>query len=80
MRKMNPLYAELISKEFVDVVEFDEEFPPDYSILYIRNKSNQDTKIDITPYLGEQVPLENQNPSMEFKDGFLSFCLSAEVL
>ncbi len=59
----------------------DKELPPDLVVLYLRNNSDQDTRITITPLAQTQYPLNNQNPSLEFKDGSVSFCLSsAEVV
>ncbi len=72
------LYSELIAKDFIPVNVIDKELPPDLVVLYLRNNSDQDTRITITPLAQTQYPLNNQNPSLEFKDGSVSFCLSSE--
>lgn len=71
------LYDELIDKEFVAVETIDKELPPDSLILYISNKSNQDSRITLVPITIEQTFLENQNPSLKIEDSSASFCLSS---
>lgn len=73
------LYNELTDKEFFAVESIDTELPPDYVILYLRNKSEQDTRVVVSPLTIEQYELEQQNPSIKMKGNSANFCLSSYI-
>ncbi len=73
----NILYEELIDKEFVPIFELDEDIPPTYVVLYLKNLSlDTDKKIIVQPVSSLQLQLDNQNPSMRFENGRALFCLT----
>lgn len=58
------LYNELVNKEFIEVSQMDTEFSPDSIVLYIRNKSEQDSRISINTEK-PQINFLEQNPSIK---------------
>ena len=77
----NILYEELIDKEFVPISELDEDIPPTYVVLYLKNLSlDTDKKIIVQPVSSLQLQLDNQNPSMRFENGRAVFCLTPPPL
>ena len=76
----NILYEELIDKEFVPIFELDEDIPPTYVVLYLKNLSlDTDKKIIVQPVSSLQLQLDNQNPSMRFENGRATFCLTPSI-
>lgn len=69
------LYNELVNKEFIEVSQMDTEFSPDSIVLYIRNKSEQDSRISINTEK-PQINFLEQNPSLIKEGKTLTFCLS----
>ena len=70
------LYNELVNKEFIEVSQMDTEFSPDSIVLYIRNKSEQDSRISINTEK-PQINFLEQNPSIKKKNELITFCLSS---
>ena len=77
-----PLYDELIAKDYIPVETLDLEYPPDSVVIYLKNLTEQDSRV-VIEFLDKdlQVPLYNQNPSIVIEDsGEATLCLSSEEL
>ena len=72
----NILRDELIENNYVSTVNIDDELPPEYVVLYLKNKSTIDKKITVEPIPLQQILLSNQNPSLRLIDNKAVFCLS----
>ena len=69
----NILYEELIDKEFVPISELDEDIPPTYVVLYLKNLSlDTDKKIIVQPVSSLQLQLDNQNQDNLIQFRYLS--------
>ena len=72
----NILREELIENNYVSTNNIDDELPPEYVVLYLKNKSTIDKKIIVEPIPLQQILLSNQNPSLRLIDNKAVFCLS----
>ena len=75
----NPLYEELIELGYVPIVELDEELPPEFVLLHLKNLSQENQRFIIESIDTSIQYLAHQNPSMEqFQDqeNAVQFCLT----
>ena len=72
----NPLYNELIDIDYVPVKTIDEELPPEFVVLYLKNLSQIDKRFVIESIHNDLIELENNNPSIEVERPFVEFCLA----
>lgn len=72
----NPLYNELIDIDYVPVKTIDEELPPEFVVLYLKNLSQIDKRFVIENIHNELIELESNNPSIEVERPFVEFCLA----
>lgn len=70
------LYEELVGLNYNPTNDIDDELPPEYVVLYLKNRSTIDKKIIVEPIPLQQVLLTNQNPSLKLIDNKAIFCLS----
>ena len=70
------LYEELVGLNYNPTNDIDDELPPEYVVLYLKNKSTIDKKIIVEPIPLQQILLSNQNPSLRLIDNKAVFCLS----
>ena len=74
------LYEELVGLNYSPTNDIDDELPPEYVELYLKNKSTIDKKIIVEPIPLQQVLLTNQNPSLKLIDNKAIFCLTPSTL
>lgn len=72
----NPLYNELIDIDYIPVKTIDEELPPEFVVLYLKNLSQIDKRFVIENIHNDLIELENNNPSIEVERPFVEFCLA----
>lgn len=70
------LYEELVGLNYNPTNDIDDELPPEYVVLYLKNKSTIDKKIIVEPIPLQQILLSNQNPSLRLIDSKAVFCLT----
>ena len=70
------LYEELVGLNYNPTNDIDDELPPEYVVLYLKNKSTIDKKIIVEPIPLQQILLNNQNPSLRLIDNKAVFCLT----
>ena len=70
------LYEELVGLNYNPTNDIDDELPPEYVVLYLKNNSGMDKKIIVEPIPLQQILLSNQNPSLRLIDNKAVFCLS----
>ena len=75
----NPLYEELVELGYVPIEELDEELPPEFVLLHLKNLSQENQRFIIESIDTSIQYLAHQNPSMEqFQDqeNAVQFCLT----
>lgn len=73
----NPLHEELLDLDYVPIEKLDEELPPEYVLLYVKNLSGVNQRFIIENIDTTLETLVNSNPSSEMIDeNTIQFCLS----
>lgn len=78
----NPLYNELVELGYVPIEELDEELPPEFVLLHLKNLSQENQRFIIESIDTSIQYLAHQNPSMEQFQGqenAVQFCLALEL-
>ena len=75
----NPLYEELVELDYVPIKKLDEELPPEFVLLHLKNLSQENQRF-IIEAIDTSIPyLAHQNPSLEQyqdQENSVQFCLT----
>lgn len=75
----NPLYEELVELDYVPIRKLDEELPPEFVLLHLKNLSQENQRF-IIESIDTSIPyLAHQNPSLEQyqdQENAVQFCLT----
>lgn len=75
----NPLYEELVEIDYVPINKLDEELPPEFVLLHLKNLSQENQRFIIESIDTSIQYLAHQNPSLEQyqdQENAVQFCLT----